>query len=283
LKLVFDNVFIAIKSASGTLVENIAFSAAKLAAPFLLVSLGFMGIFASQLAGALLAVMASAWLLHRRHAYRLLTRPSRRSLKGKWTFALGSYTSDIIGSLPANLLPIVVVSKLGPVAGSLWYTSMLMINLLLAISSSINQAMFAEISTDPKAVWRFVRKAAIAMYGLVTPLAIAIAILAPTILRLFGGQYVSGADTLRLMALFALIGIANYITGSILALYKKVLYLTLVNAANAAVVGLYCLYLAHDLRGIVAAWVWGEVVNVILFVGGCLYVVKRSKPMEELL
>jgi O-antigen/teichoic acid export membrane protein len=277
VKLLFDNVFIALKSASGTLVENIAFSAVKLVLPLLTVSLGFLGIFSAQLAAAVAAVIVSVLLLRRKHSYRFLTKPSRESMRGKWSFAFGSYSSDIIGSLPANILPIIVVSKLGPVPGALWYIAMLMINLLLAVSSSINQAMFAEISNATGSIWGYVKKASKAMYGLVTPLAILVAVFAPQILAVFGEQYVEAAPTLRIMSLFALIGIANYITGSILAYYKKVLYITLVNVVNASIVGIYCLLFATDLQGIVVAWVLGEIANVLLFVGGCWYFVRKSK------
>jgi O-antigen/teichoic acid export membrane protein len=276
VKLLFDNVFIALKSAFGTLVENLAFSAVKLALPLLTVSLGFLGIFSAQLAAAVAAVIISVLLLRRKHSYRFLTKPSRESMRGKWSFAFGSYSSDIIGSLPANILPIIVVAKLGPVPGALWYIAMLMINLLLAVSSSINQAMFAEISNATGSIWGYVKKASKAMYGLVTPLAILVAVFAPQILAAFGEQYVEAAPILRIMSLFALIGIANYITGSILAYYKKVLYITLVNVVNASVVGVYCLLFATDLQGIVVAWVLGEIANVLLFVGGCWYFVRKG-------
>jgi len=276
VKMLFDNVFIALKSAAGTLAENVVFSVAKLIFPVLSVAFGFMGIFTAQLAAAVLAVLVSVWLLRRKHGYRFRVRPSKASLRGKWTFAFGSYTSDIIGSLPANILPIIVVAKLGPVSGALWYIAMLMITMLLAVSSAINQAMFAEISNTTGSIWKFVTKASRAMYGLVTPLAVGIAIFAPFMLSLFGEQYADAAPALRIMSLFALIGVANYITGSILAYYKKVMYLTLVNAVNAAIVGAYCLLFATDLNGIVVGWVLGEVANVILFVGGCVYVVKRQ-------
>jgi len=280
-KLVFDNIFIALKSASGTLLENTAFNIVKLVLPVLMISFGFLGIFSAQLAAAAVAVLLSLVLLTRKHNYRLLTKPSRQSLQGKWTFAIGSYSSDIIGSLPANVLPIIVVSKLGPVAGALWYIAMLMINLLLAISSSVNQAMFAEMSTATGSIWGHVKKASKVMYGLVAPLAVGIAIFSPQILSLFGEEYTEAAPILRIMALFALLGVANYITGSVLAYYKKVLYLTVVNVINAVIVGVYCLAFATDLHGIVVGWILGEIANILLFVGGCVYVIKKIDRVKE--
>jgi Na+/citrate or Na+/malate symporter len=78
------------------------------------------------------------------------------------------------------------------------------------------------------------------------------------------------------MTIFALIGVANFITGSILQVYKKVLYLTIVNSANAVVVIVYCLLYAHNLYGIAIGWMLGEVVNFVLFVVGGVVVARQN-------
>jgi O-antigen/teichoic acid export membrane protein len=110
---------------------------------------------------------------------------------------------------------------------------------------------------------------------LMIPLSAAIFLLEPFILRLLHGNYVVAEHVLRLMTIFALIGVANYITGSILQLYKKVLYLTIVNTANAVVVIFYCLLYAHNLDGIAFGWMYGEVVNFALFVVGGVVIARR--------
>lgn len=275
IKVLFDNVFIAFKSASGTLIENIVMNVCKLGFPVFAVGWGFMGIFSAQLVGALAAILASVLLLRMKHRLAFRTRPSLAAMRGKWQFAFGSYTTDLVGVLPASILPIVVVSKLGAVSGALWYTAMLVINFLLTVTSSINQAMFAEMSSSTGGIFRFIKKASLAMIGLVAPLAALICIFAPQILSLFSPEYVAAAPTLRLMAIFALIGIANYVTGSILAYYKKVFYLTVVNTVNAAVVIGYCLLYATDLQGIAIGWMLGEVANIVLFVGGASYTIRH--------
>ncbi|MEK7153849.1 MAG: oligosaccharide flippase family protein, partial [Patescibacteria group bacterium] len=84
VKLLFDNVFIALKSASGTLIENAAFNLVKLVLPVATVSLGFIGIFSAQLAAAVAAVIISVLLLRGKHNYGFLTKPSRESMRGKW-------------------------------------------------------------------------------------------------------------------------------------------------------------------------------------------------------
>jgi O-antigen/teichoic acid export membrane protein len=276
-KSIFDNAFIALRSASGTLIENTVANLLKLALPIFMVSWGFMGIFSAQLVAAIGAVLCSAVILRKKFAYKLRVKPSYASLQGKWRFMFGSYTSDMIGGLPSNILPIIVVAKFGPVQGGLWYASMLLVNFLLLVSSTINQVMFAEISNTKGSIKKPVQKALVAMYGLVAPLTVLVIVFAPNLLGLFNESYKSATPILRLMALFALLGVINYVTGSILALYKKVAFLTFANIANVLVVVLYCYLQATDLRGVVAGWVWGEVVNIVLFVGGAIYYTKQAK------
>jgi O-antigen/teichoic acid export membrane protein len=173
-------------------------------------------------------------------------------------------------------LPIIVVARLGAVAGALWYVAMQIITVLLTVSGTVSQAMFAELANAEGNINKFLKKASLSMYALLIPLSVGVFVLAPFILRLLHGDYVAADHVLRLMTIFALIGVANYISGSILQVYKKVLYITVVNAANAAVVILYCLLFAHSLDGIAIGWMLGEVVNLVLFVLGGVVVYRQN-------
>lgn len=275
IKPLFDYTFIALRQSSGTLIENSLFSVTKMLFPILVIGAGYIGIFSAQLAGVVIALLVSVLLLRRRHGFKFLVKPSRTSMDGKWRFALGSYTSDLVGGLPTSALPIIVVAKLGPVDGALWYVVMQIINVLLSVSGTVSQAMFAEMANSEGSINAFLKRATLSMYGLLTPLCAAVIILAPHILSLLHGDYVADQTLLRLMTIFALIGVANYISGSILQVYKKVLYLTIVNTANAVVVIFYCLLFAHSLDGIAIGWVLGEVVNLVMFVLGGIVVARQ--------
>lgn len=275
-KSVFESVFIALRSASGTLIANTVANVGKLAFPIFAVSAGMLGIFGANLVAAGGAVICSLILLRGRFGISLRKAPSASILQGKWPFMLGSYASDIIGGLPANVLPIIVVSKLGASQGALWYTVALLINFLLLISSTINQVMFAEISNATGSIRQPVKKALVGMYALVAPATVVVIVFAPTLLRAFNSSYVEATHVLRVMAAFALLGVINYVAGSIVAFYKKVAFLTFANAANAALVIAYCYLFATNLEGILAGWIWGEIVNLALFMGGAVYYMRRS-------
>jgi O-antigen/teichoic acid export membrane protein len=277
IKTLFDNVFVAIRESSGTLIENSIFNVTRLVFPIFVVGSGYIGIFSSQLAAVILALAASVILLRRYHGFTFLVKPTRSSMSGKWRFALGSYTSDLTGGLPSSVLPIIVVAKLGPVDGALWYVAIQITNVLLSVSASINQAMFAEMANAKGSINQFLKRATASMYGLLIPISVIVFIFAPNILRIFHGNYVAAEHVLRLLTIFALIGVANFVAGSILQVYKMVFYITFANVANAAVVLLYCLFFAHNLNGIAIGWVLGEVVNFILFVGGGAFVAQRRR------
>lgn len=277
IRPLFDNVFLALRQSSGILIENSLYSVFRLLFPLLVVGSGYLGIFSSQLAAVVVSLTACVVLLRRKHGFDFFVKPSRTSMEGKWRFAMGSYTSDLVGGLPASVLPIIVVARLGPIDGALWYVAMQMINVLLTVSAQLSNAMFAEMAGAEGNMKAVLKKATVAMYGLMIPLSAAVFLLAPDILRLLHHDYVAAEHVLRLMTIFALIGVANYITGNILQIYKKVLYLTFVNVANAVVVILYTLFIAHNLNGIAYGWMYGEVVNFVLFVLGGVIVARRYR------
>jgi O-antigen/teichoic acid export membrane protein len=279
ISVIMGSAFIASRASGGTLAANCLFSVTRLGFPLLalvVIGSGYMGIFSAQLAGAVVAVIASLWLLKNRHGFNFKTKPSIAVMRGKWRFAFGSYTCDLIGGLPSSVLPIIVVARLGPIAGALWYAAIQIITFLLNISSMINQAMFAELVHQTNSIRTIVKKAATGMFGLLVPLCAVIIIGAPWILKIFGPNYVAAEHVLRLMTLFCLVEVADYIGGSILALYKRVFYMTFANVVNAVVVVVYCLTWAHNLNGIAVGWIFGEIANFVLIVGGGLYISRRN-------
>jgi O-antigen/teichoic acid export membrane protein len=136
--------------------------------------------------------------------------------------------------------------------------------------------MFAEMSNAQHGMRQFIEKALLSMYALLIPLAAVVVAFAPRIMAAFSPAYTTASNMLRLMAIFTLVGAANYISGSIIAWYRKTFYLTAANAVYAAVTIGYCYFAATDLTGLAVGWIWGEVANSILFVGGCVYFHKSA-------
>jgi O-antigen/teichoic acid export membrane protein len=271
MKNIFDNIFIALKSASSMLYENTAFSIAKLIFIFPLMNYGFLGIFSAQMIGAMMAIIISIYLLNRRHRLKATMIASVSTMHGKWHFALGSYVTDIVGSLPNNLLPIIIVAKLGPKSGAIWYVSMQIANVLFMICSSINQSLFAEASADEQKLFGYVRKTSLLMISIIVPLVAVLMIFSNPILKLFGDQYLAGVNIIRILIASSILVMANYISGSVLVIMKKIKYLLIVNTVNAVIVISLTIFFSHSLVDIGWFWVIGEIVNVILFTVGAVW------------
>lgn len=269
-----DNAFIAIRAASGTLASNAVFNVLKLALPVALVGLGFVGVFASVVLAAAAASLLALLLLSRA-GFHLGARPRRAHMAGRWRFALGTHAYELLGNATVSLVPLVVLARLGPGANSEWYVVMQIVTLLLMICSAINNAMFAELASGTGTTRAIVLRTLGAMYAVLTPLVLVVLVVAPQLLGVFGDDFRHAAPVLRAMALFALIGVVNYIAGSYLSLHKHVVFITVVNFVNAAVVLAYGMLVATTLFDIAIGWMLGEAVNLVLFVVGAAWIYRR--------
>lgn len=283
LKNLLDSIFIALRSSSDTLIENSVTNTTRLVLLFVFASSGYLGIFISQIAGAFLALIAGVIILVSKHGIILTSKPSTTTMAGLWSFSIGSYLNDLVGGLPSTVVPLLVVTKLGPTSSAYWYISMQVATVLFLICASINQSLFAEAAYQEDTLLVHTKKAAKAMSAIVVPLAVVVIVLAPKILGIFGAQYQEATSALRLLTLSSLLVAGNYITGTILNIFKKIWYLTIVNAVNLGVVVVGVALLGTNLNRIAEIWLIGEVVNIVLFGGGVLYALSKKKPIGELL
>jgi len=280
LKALVDSIFISFRASGQTLLENSVTNISRLILPFAFLSIGYVGIFISYTVSALLGVAMALYLLVHKFNFKLRERPSLSTMQGLWSFSIGSYMSDIVGALPSIVLPIIITAKSGPTQEAYWYMAMQIITFLFLLCSSVNQSLFAEAAHNEAQLMHYVRRAAAVMFGLVISIGAILFVCAPLILSIFGHAYDAAVVPLRLLVLSSLLVAGNYVTGSILSMYRKVGYLTFVNAANAAVVLGMSLFTAHSLSDYGWAWLAGEVVNITLFGSGALYVLRRQRLQQ---
>ena len=275
-----DNAFIAIRASSGTFASNAVFNVMRVGLPFAFVALGSTGVFAAVVVSVVAAVLVGLGLLSRA-GFDFRVRPNPALMKGRWRFAIGTHSYELIGNATTSILPLVVLSRLGPAANSEWFVVMQIVTLLLMICSAVNNAMFAELASDTSTTRALVLRTLGAIYALLIPLVCAVLLFAPQVLSIFGADYVQAAPVLRLMAIFALFGVFNYIAGSYLSLHKRVLFITLVNLVHAAVVIAYGLFFAANLLDMAFGWMIGEVINLALFGIGVLWVRRSATKSRE--
>jgi O-antigen/teichoic acid export membrane protein len=279
IKSLFDNVFIAFRASGHALIENTVANISKLIIIFFVISLGYIGIFISQIAGILLAIIASIYLLVTRHKINFKVRPSLLTMSGYWTFSFGSYFNDLIGYLPTTLIPILVIYKIGPSNTALWYISMQVATVLFLVSNSINQSFLAESSHREKDLLNNAVRATKTMFLVLIPITILVVIFAPGILNTFGSEYRHASEVLRILAVSSLLVVVSYITGTILTIFRKIWFLAFTNFINAVVVIAGCLIFGNTLTKFGVIYLVGEVFNVLLFGAGAVYVLNKNNML----
>ncbi len=129
---------------------------------------------------------------------------------------------DLLGALlwlaATTLMPVIVISIAGATSNAFFSLSWMIVMPLLAMSAGPGTVLVATAAADPGRLSEYVRQVLLQTARLVVPAAVAIAILAPYVLRLFGRQYAEhGAPTLALLALSA---IPNAITALHISIYR---------------------------------------------------------------
>ena len=265
--IIFDSVFIAHRSAKYILFKNSLFSVTKLALPFLFFSLGAIGIIYSITVATLLAWMAELVWLTTLTDFKFKF-PDSRVMAGMRRFATGNYLGNIFGMLPTSLLPLIIISRLGPQEAAYFYMPMMMVTLINAIPSANAQSLFAEAANDERNLTHHLRKAFRHLFILLIPAVVAVEILGYSILSLFGHEYAEvGTHALQILAVGSLVGSFNYFGDTVLNITKRPgLYITM-NGFNAITIITLSYYSApYGLTAIAIAWLTAQIATMLLYI-----------------
>lgn len=260
------NVFVADRAAGDTVRPNLIGSVANLAGPPLLLFVGIMGAYLAQgVIPAAVDFLILAYMLAKRgHKFRPAL--SKRATKDLRKFSLGTYIAGLIGGVPLIVLPLVILARFGPTQNAYWYSAMAGAALLFAIPGSVSQALLAEAAHEPAERKALVRKAALIIAVVMVPVLSVAYLAAPLGLELLGHRYAAeGLATLRLLIIAGAMSSMNYITGTVLYIAKKTFTIAAINTVDAIIVLGLAVFWTHDAHGVAAAWVVGEIANILLF------------------
>jgi O-antigen/teichoic acid export membrane protein len=216
-----DSVLTALRLTPWVPVENVSFAVAKLAVlPLLVVLPAGSGIVVSWVLPAVIAVVVVNQLLFRRVLPGLAavegTLPDRRRLV---SFVAGEYTGNICATASAQLMPLLIVWRLGPAAAAYftlpWLISMGITFLMWNVASSL----VVEIAGARARTDELLRRSLL-LWGAIVLAALVVCVLgARPLLALAGAGYAAhGAALLRLIGLSAPFG-------AVVALYSTLVWL----------------------------------------------------------
>jgi len=262
-----DSLFVSSRSAQVILFKNTFVSIAKLALPLAFVSLGFFGIFNAIAISLVAGTIVSAIFAYRR-GIRFMTKIDGNVLKEVRTYASGNYLASIFGSMPATILPIMVVSVLGAKEAAYFYMPMMIATLLNVIPSSSCQSLFAEASHDQERMHVHIAKTFRSTMILLVPGALVIAVGGNLLLDIFGKEYSNqGMTILQLLALASIFGAINYMGDTVLNVRKQLRAYISMNLLNAILVLAACYFMMREwgLIGVGLGWLTGQVITVAIY------------------
>lgn len=200
---VLDSYFIAERRAGRSLARNLVHHALRVALPLLAAGLATpFGILAAWGVGTLVSLalavaLALPLLAHARASGE--TPPSRAVLA---RYAGVNYAVNVSEWLPTLALPLVVFATLGAEANARFYVAWTLASVGFFASKAIGQSAFAELSSA-RAAADVARRARAHSIGVLLPFALALVLLGPFVLALFGPAYASAWPLLAILAVSA--------------------------------------------------------------------------------
>ncbi len=215
-----DAVLTGLGEARWVLVENIIYGIAKLGLLITVAAaLPALGVFAAWTLPLVVAVVAVNALIFkrmvpaRRHAP--LETVNARTVRHYVGFDM---VATLMMSAAIGLMPVIMLSILGPSASGYLYISWTIAYTLYLVSIGVGMSFVTETSKSPERIVEFARKMIKHSLRIVAPLAFLIALAAPFVLRIYGPAYSNHAT--RLLQLLALSAIPNAVTATYLSITR---------------------------------------------------------------
>jgi O-antigen/teichoic acid export membrane protein/Ser/Thr protein kinase RdoA (MazF antagonist) len=277
-----DSVFIANRRAELHTIVYAVFGVVKLILPLLLISLGSLGIFTAYVAAAFVSLVLSLILMWRYCGYNLFTRPDFGFIARSRKYASNNYVAVLVGGLPSQLMPTLIIQRLGEAHAAFFSMAWTMANLLYVIPSAITNSLLAESSHDISKQSKNVRHASRILAVTLVPAVFIAILVAPYLLRLFGSQYATGGTIIfQLLALATFSLAANSIGNTIMNIEHRSGIVIVQGTIAVVMIGLSWPLMKFGLPGVGLAMLLGNIagnlVQLFLLTKG-----RRSAPVKSL-
>jgi O-antigen/teichoic acid export membrane protein len=282
LNTLTDTVFIANRRAGFHTAVYTIFGLLKLALPLALIPLGSLGIFAAYIAAATVSLALSLLFMMRGCGYRLFTRPNWGFLRKVRRYSTNNYVAIILAGLPSQIMPSLIIGRLGQAQAAYFSMAWTMANVLYVIPSAITNSLTAESSHDISGHARNLKQAARTLALILVPAVLVGSFVAPFLLRVFGEQYAAGGTAIfQILAVTALSIAVNSIGSAVMNLEHRTHGVVVLQAVIAAVtLGLTWLLIGAGLAGVGMAMLGGNLAgNLVSFF--YLNTSKQLKPGED--
>lgn len=203
-----DGVLVGLRRSTWVLIENSAFSLAKLVVLVVLALLGVAnGILYSWVGAMLLTLPVISLLIFRVLIVEVSKRPDTLQMTAAAIrrFVGLQYASSLVGHVYMNVLPLVVLVYLGTAANGLFYVPWTIAVTIDLVSHSLGASLTVESAAAPRELSQHLRAIGRRLATLLGAGAVMTVAAAPLVLGIYGAAYAeSGSLLLRLLVLGAL-------------------------------------------------------------------------------
>ena len=186
-------------------------------------------------------------------------------------YSLVNNAAALLASLSGQVLPIVLLNRLGAEANAFFFIAWQVMAALSMVPMSISTSLFAEGCHDEKELLGNARRSLGLALAILAPVIIALLFFSAALLRVFGAEY-AGHSTrlLQLLSLSLIPMTLNQIYFSILRVQKRLRTLTILNGVIAAVtlVLAYVLLPRMGTLGAGIGWVTSQTLVALWIVSG---------------
>ena len=236
-----DSVLIGLRASRWVAVENIAYSAVKMA--FLPVSIAISateGIFVAWTAPLILTIIAISWYLFRHripeHASTSVSTEALPSARNLIVLASAQYAALLSSVFLPSVVTLIVIQRLGAVANAHYYLPAMIANSLGMFSWGIVRSFLVEATNEPHALRLHANSAIRALLIVLVPSIVLGCIFAPYYLRIFGASYANQGTTLMRLLLISLLGTTVMVFYTAFAwIDKQVWWLTVRNVVSGII------------------------------------------------
>ena len=190
LNLLTDAIFIGLRKARyNTLIDGGFGGVTKLVSAVVVAGSGAFGLFFASSIGYTVAALCSLVFLALDPHFRPVVRGTGNVLKRLVRFSGANYIGNLLALLPAWVVPLIVLDRIGVHSTAYYYIAYQIVALLYAAVFAVEQSFLAEGSHDDANLRRTMRRSWRLLALLCVPATLVLTVSAHWLLLVFGGSY----------------------------------------------------------------------------------------------
>ncbi len=212
-----DAVFIANRRAELHTMTYTMLATVKLILPLMLIPFGSMGIFAAYAAAMLSSLILTGFLMRRSIGYHVGSKPNWQLIRRTRKYSTNNYVGHILSSLTSQIMPPLILARLGAGEVACFSMAWTMANFLYIIPTAVAQSLLAESAGTPAAKRAHLRGAVKLLVLTLVPMVALSMLAAPILLEIFGQKYSAGSTgVFQILALSTFFVAINEVCNTIL-------------------------------------------------------------------